>query len=63
MGPDPRPVAQAKRANVMSPYPVPKRVCPVCGEFLPHACAALVTITRRPFTGRKVVAITDRGSS
>lgn len=39
--------------------PVPQRVCPRCGEFLPHACAAIVIVQRARF-GRKSVTIIDR---
>lgn len=38
----------------------PKRTCPNCGEFLPHYCAATVTVTRQKFTGKRQVVITDR---
>lgn len=38
---------------------VPHNVCEVCGEFLPHYCAAIVIVKRLRF-GRKVVAIIDR---
>jgi hypothetical protein len=42
------------------PAPVPQKTCDVCGEFLPHACAPVVRVTRRRFTGRRTVKITDR---
>jgi hypothetical protein len=42
------------------PAPVPRKTCDVCGEFLPHACAPVVRVTRRRFTGRRTVKITDR---
>jgi hypothetical protein len=38
---------------------IPSRVCPVCDEFLPHYCAAIVIVRRLPF-GRKEVVINDR---
>ena len=41
----------------------PRRICSVCGEFLPHYCAPVVTITRQKFTGRRVVIIIDRESA
>jgi hypothetical protein len=40
--------------------PVPRRVCEDCGEFLPHACAPVITILRAKWTGRRVVRIQDR---
>ena len=39
---------------------VPARRCEHCGEFLPHACAPLITLTRQPYRGRRVITITDR---
>lgn len=38
----------------------PRRTCPECGEFLPHYCAATVTVARQKFTGKRQVVITDR---
>jgi len=38
----------------------PARRCEVCGEWLPHACAPLVIITRQQWTGRRLVTIIDR---
>lgn len=35
--------------------------CTHCGEFLPHYCAPVVTITRQRFTGRRITSITDHG--
>lgn len=40
--------------------PVPRHTCGACGEYLPHACAPLVTITRQRWTGKRIVTITDR---
>jgi hypothetical protein len=40
---------------------VPSRSCEECGEFLPHACAALVEIKQLPF-GRRSIVITDRAA-
>lgn len=40
--------------------PRPARICPGCGEWLPHACAAVVTISRERYTGRRAVRIIDR---
>lgn len=42
--------------------PVPRHVCPVCGEYLPHACAPIVTIKRAKWQGRRVITIQDRES-
>ena len=39
--------------------PVPQHQCGTCGEFLPHACAPVVLISRRQF-GRKQVTVIDR---
>jgi hypothetical protein len=48
----------------MHPTPeVPSRICQECGEFLPHSCAPLVTITRQKWTGRWIVTITDRATA
>jgi hypothetical protein len=38
----------------------PARTCGSCGEWLPHACAAEITITREKWTGRRVVTVRDR---
>jgi len=38
--------------------PVPQHQCGTCGEFLPHACAPVVLISRRQF-GRKQVTVID----
>jgi hypothetical protein len=38
---------------------VPSHICEVCGEYLPHACAPIVTVIRGKFE-RKTVTITDR---
>jgi hypothetical protein len=38
----------------------PKNICEICGEFLPHACAAIVTWTRRQGSYRKFIVIEDR---
>jgi hypothetical protein len=38
---------------------IPARTCQECGEFLPHSCAPIVTITRQKWTGRRIVTITD----
>jgi hypothetical protein len=40
--------------------PVPPHVCGDCGEFLPHACAPVITILRERWTGRRIVNIQDR---
>jgi hypothetical protein len=40
--------------------PVPRSTCGECGEYLPHACAPVVLITREKWTGRRIVAIRDR---
>jgi hypothetical protein len=47
----------------MSGQPVPARICAVCGEFLPHACAPVITRKRQRFTGRRILLIRDRESS
>jgi hypothetical protein len=39
--------------------PVPQNVCRECGEFLPHACAPIITILRERWTGRRIVRIQD----
>jgi len=39
---------------------VPRRVCPVCQEYLPHSCAPLVIIRRPKWKTRRVVEIIDR---
>ena len=41
---------------------VPRKICPRpgCGEFLPHYCAEVVTVTRERWTGKRVITITDR---
>ena len=44
----------------MAGPPVPSGTCGACGEYLPHACAPLVLITREKWTGRRVVTIRDR---
>lgn len=41
---------------------IPKDVCEVCGEFLPHTCAPIVIITRPRWTGKREVRIIDRDS-
>jgi hypothetical protein len=38
----------------------PARACERCDEWLPHFCAAEITITREKWTGRRVVTIRDR---
>lgn len=38
----------------------PGRACERCDEWLPHFCAAEITITRERWTGRRVVTIRDR---
>jgi hypothetical protein len=38
------------------------RMCK-CGEWLPHSCAAKVTVARERWTGRRIVTITDRQPS
>jgi hypothetical protein len=40
--------------------PVPRNVWRECGEFLPHACAPVITILRERRTGRRIVRIQDR---
>lgn len=40
--------------------PVPARTCAACGEFLPHACAPVITITRPRWALRRQVEIRDR---
>jgi len=40
--------------------PVPRHVCGDCGEFLPHACAPVITILRERSTGRRIVRIQNR---
>jgi hypothetical protein len=40
--------------------PAPARTCATCGEFLPHACAPVVTITRPRWALRRRVEIRDR---
>jgi hypothetical protein len=39
---------------------VPRHVCGDCGEFLPHACAPVITFLRARWTGARVVRIQDR---
>jgi hypothetical protein len=39
--------------------PMPSGWCTACGQFLPHWCAATVTITQ-PKAGPRIVTITDR---
>lgn len=39
--------------------PVPRRICPICQEFAPHYCAALLVVRRGP-GGRRTITITDR---
>ncbi len=39
---------------------VPERICEVCGEFLPHACAPVILRKREPFTGKRIIKIIDR---
>lgn len=46
-------------AGVIAGAPVPRRTCQACDEFLPHACAPVVLITREKRTAR-VVTIRDR---
>lgn len=49
------------------PGAVPQRTCNTCHEFLPHACAAVITIEQRRRRGsiRRVtfVSIIDREPS
>jgi hypothetical protein len=40
--------------------PVPRHMCADCGEFLPCACAPVVTIVRERWTGRRILSIQDR---
>jgi hypothetical protein len=40
--------------------PVPRHVGGDCGEFLPHACAPIITVLRERWTGRCTVRIQDR---
>jgi hypothetical protein len=40
--------------------PVSRHVCGDCGEFLPHACAPVITILRQKWTGRRILQIHDR---
>jgi hypothetical protein len=47
------------RQEAMAPIN-PKNICEICGEFLPHACAAIVTWTRRQGSYRKFIVIEDR---
>jgi hypothetical protein len=51
--------ASSHRADPPARPAVPARICEHCGEFLPHACAPVITITRQPFTGRRIIAIID----
>jgi hypothetical protein len=44
----------------MAGMPVPRATCEACGEFVPHACAPVVLVTREKWTGRRVVTIRDR---
>jgi len=39
---------------------VPERICEVCGEFLPHACAPVIVRKRERFSGKRLITITDR---
>jgi hypothetical protein len=39
---------------------IPARICQQCGEFLPHACAPIITITRHARTGRRIITIIGR---
>lgn len=39
---------------------VPRHICGMCGEFLPHYCAAIIMIRRTRWNGRRIVTITDR---
>jgi len=38
----------------------PSRTYEQWSEFLPHYCAAQITISRQKWTGRRIVTITDR---
>jgi hypothetical protein len=40
--------------------PVPRHMCEDCGEFLPHACAPVITLLRERWTGRRILSIQDR---
>jgi hypothetical protein len=40
--------------------PVPRHGCGDCGEFLPHACAPVITILRAKWNSRRTVRIQDR---
>lgn len=42
-----------------TPNPVPQRLCD-CGDFLPHYCGEVVTVTRERWTGKRIVTITPR---
>jgi hypothetical protein len=55
-----QPARSSHRAGSPAGPTIPARTCEHCGEFLPHACAPLITITRQPFKGRRIITITDR---
>ena len=55
-----QPASSSHRAGFPARPAIPARTCEHCGEFLPHACAPLITITRQPFKGRRITTITDR---
>ena len=46
-------------ASPPRPAPAPRAICGICAEFLPHYCAAQVTIRRLGF-GRRTITIIDR---
>ncbi len=54
------PASGSHRADPPARPAVPARLCEHCGEFLPHACAPIITTTRQPFKGRRIITITDR---
>jgi hypothetical protein len=41
---------------------VPRKTCPRpdCGEFMPHYCAEVVTVSRQRWTGKRVITISAR---
>lgn len=45
---------------MINPLAAPKQVCEACGEYLPHACAPVITFARQPFTGLRIIRIKDR---
>jgi hypothetical protein len=54
------PASGSHRADPPARPAIPARTCEHCGEFLPHACAPGITITRQKWTGRRIITLTDR---